>query len=173
MLNATCFRILATCSLLLTLGACASSPEPRPQTSAVRTTPAIQGARAGAAAGPANIARKAAAVALQQLGAPYVYGGDSPVGFDCSGLVHYAYGRAGKAVPRTTGSLWSGTRHVSRRELETGDLLFFSIAGKMQHVGLYLGNGEFVHAPSSGRRVEIRSLDDDFYRRALLRGGRL
>jgi len=56
--------------------------------------------------------------------------------------------------------------------MRTGDLLFFSIEGKMSHVGLYLGNGKFVHAPSSGRRVEIERLDSDFYRQAFLRAGR-
>jgi len=111
-------------------------------------------------------------VALDQVGRPYVYGGESPSGFDCSGLVHYAYAQSGKRLPRTTGRLWSDTRPVDIGQLEVGDVLFFSINGKMQHVGLYLGRGQFVHAPSSGRRVSVESLSSDFYRRALLRGGR-
>jgi len=119
-----------------------------------------------------TVGERAAAIALDQVGTPYRYGGQSPAGFDCSGLVHYAYWQAGKSVPRTTGDLWSESRTVPSSELRTGDLLFFSISGKMQHVGLYIGDGRFVHAPSSGRTVSIESLSSGFYRQALLRGGR-
>lgn len=120
-----------------------------------------------------TVGDRAAAIALQQIGTPYRYGGQTPAGFDCSGLVHYAYGQAGRAVPRTTDALWSRTRPVPRDELRAGDLLFFSIDGKMQHVGLYVGEGRFAHAPSSGRTVTVESLSADFYRQAFLRGGRL
>lgn len=125
---------------------------------------------------PANsqtIGERAAAIALRQVGTPYRYGGQTPAGFDCSGLVHYAYGRAGVTVPRTTDDLWSTARPVLREELRPGDVLFFSIAGKMQHVGLYVGEGRFAHAPSSGRSVTVESLAAGFYREAFLRGGRL
>ncbi|MFQ5609871.1 MAG: C40 family peptidase, partial [Woeseiaceae bacterium] len=108
-----------------------------------------------------------------QVGVPYRYGGQSPAGFDCSGLVHYAYLHAGRTVPRTTGQLWSGTTPVARSDLRVGDLLFFSIEGQMSHVGLYLGGGQFVHAPSTGRSVSVESLSSSFYSRAFLRGGRL
>ena len=116
---------------------------------------------------------RAAAAALQQLGAPYRYGGNSPRGFDCSGLVQFAYNAAGVAVPRTTGQLWSAARPVNHAQLQPGDLLFFEIEGKMSHVGMYLGDRRFVHAPQSGRTVSIASLDAPFYRRALLRAGRV
>ena len=120
-----------------------------------------------------DVAHRAARVALQQVGVPYRYGGQSPAtGFDCSGLVHFAYLEAGKAIPRTTKSLWSDTQRVRRADLERGDLVFFSIKGKMQHVGLYLGDGRFVHAPSTGRRVSVESLSSPYYRDALLGGGR-
>ena len=114
----------------------------------------------------------AAAVALDQVGTPYRYGGSSPNGFDCSGLVQYSYFRAGKRVPRTTGQLWSSTAAVDRNELRIGDVLFFKVEGKMSHVGLYLGGRRFVHAPSSGRAVSVASLDSPFYKSALLRAGR-
>jgi cell wall-associated NlpC family hydrolase len=116
---------------------------------------------------------RAALAALEQVGAPYRYGGDSPHGFDCSGLVQYSYGHAGVAVPRTTRQLWSVARTVERGDLRVGDLLFFSIEGKMSHVGMYLGEQRFVHAPQSGRRVSVASLDLPFYRAALLRAGRI
>jgi len=118
------------------------------------------------------IGERAAAVALGQLGVPYRYGGSSPTGFDCSGLVHYAYANVGMSVPRTTAGLWSGLSPIDKESLRIGDLLFFSIAGKMSHVGMYLGRREFVHAPSSGRHVAVESLDSDYYRRAFIRAGR-
>lgn len=109
---------------------------------------------------------------MDQVGVPYRYGGSSPGGFDCSGLVQYSYSQAGKPLPRTTRQLWSSTRAVGRRELRIGDLVFFNINGKMSHVGLYLGGQRFVHAPSSGRTVTVASLDSSFYKAAFLRGGR-
>ncbi len=122
---------------------------------------------------PHYLGQEAADAALEQLGAPYRYGGAGPDGFDCSGLVQYAYRLAGKSVPRTTLQLWSHTSTVLRDELEPGDLLFFSIAGKMQHVGLYVGDDRFVHAPSSGRTVTLASLSSEYYRETFLRAGRL
>ncbi len=115
---------------------------------------------------------KAAAVALQQVGVPYRYGGSTRSGFDCSGLVQYSYRQAGKNLPRTTGQLWSSTSTVARSDLLAGDLLFFSIEGKMSHVGLYLGGQRFVHAPSSGRQVSVEHLNSPFYAAALMRAGR-
>ena len=103
---------------------------------------------------------------------PYRYGGSSTTGFDCSGLIHYAYRQAGKAVPRTTGQLWTATTTVEMNQLQEGDLLFFKVEGKMSHVGLYLGEHRFVHAPSSGRTVAVESLTSPFYAAALLRAGR-
>ena len=117
--------------------------------------------------------RQAAAIALEQVGVPYRYGGASPGGFDCSGLVQYSYSRAGISVPRTTGQLWGAAKPVEQHNLKAGDLLFFSIEGKMSHVGMYLGERRFVHAPQSGRSVSVASLDAPFYRAALIRAGRL
>jgi len=119
-----------------------------------------------------TVGERAAAIAARQVGTPYRYGGSSPQGFDCSGLVHYAYARAGKSVPRTTAQLWAGVEPVQSSRMQAGDLLFFKVDGKMSHVGMYLGDGQFVHAPSSGRTVSVETLGSEFYRRALLRAGR-
>jgi cell wall-associated NlpC family hydrolase len=119
-----------------------------------------------------NVGTKAAAVALQQVGVPYLYGGTTRSGFDCSGLVQYSYGRAGKIVPRTTGQLWSATSTVRRADLQVGDLLFFGIDGKMSHVGMYIGEQRFVHAPSSGRTVTVGKLTSPYYAAAFIRAGR-
>lgn len=117
-------------------------------------------------------ADQAAAVAMQQIGVPYRYGGSTPHGFDCSGLIYYSYSKVGKNVPRTTGSLWSGIQPVAKSQMRVGDVLFFRIEGKMSHVGMYIGDNQFVHAPSSGKVVTVGSLQSDFYRKALLRAGR-
>ena len=111
-------------------------------------------------------------MAVRQVGVPYRYGGSTVDGFDCSGLVQYAYARAGKHIPRTTADQWRQMSPVSNENLQVGDLLFFRIDGSISHVGLYLGSRRFVHAPSSGREVTIEELDSRFYRKALVRGGR-
>ena len=117
-------------------------------------------------------ADQAAAVALQQIGVPYRYGGSTPNGFDCSGLIYYSYSKVGKNVPRTTGSLWSDIQPVAKNHVRVGDVLFFRIEGKMSHVGMYIGDNQFVHAPSSGKVVTVGSLQSEFYRKALIRAGR-
>ena len=121
---------------------------------------------------PQYLGERAAAVALRQIGVPYRYGGVTTSGFDCSGLVQFSYARVGKAVPRTTGQLWSSTSTVQRNDLRAGDLLFFRIDGKMSHVGMYVGGQQFVHAPSSGRTVTVAKLTSPFYSSAFIRAGR-
>lgn len=144
-------------------------------TAACTATPAErQSAAVSSAAISRNspIGARAAAIALDQVGTPYRYGGSGPSGFDCSGLVQYSYDQAGRRIPRTTGQLWASTRSVGKNELRIGDLLFFSVEGKMSHVGLYLGKRRFVHAPESGRTVSVASLDSPFYKKAFIRAGR-
>jgi cell wall-associated NlpC family hydrolase len=158
-------------------GGCAWEPSasgPAPRSEPVGA--AEGGRQVQAAATPAGrhlVADRAAEVAVGQVGAPYRYGGAGPGGFDCSGLVQYAYRQAGLAVPRTTGELWRHAAPVDRDSMRTGDVLFFNIDGKPSHVGIYLGGGRFVHAPSSGRQVTTESLASDYYRNRLLRAGRL
>ena len=137
------------------------------------TPPPAEQEAPGAVVASPTTASRAAQFALWQKGAPYRYGGASPQGFDCSGLVHYAYGLAGKNVPRTTADLHRQATPVSKAALETGDLVFFNIDGKVSHVGIYLDRGRFIHAPRTGRTVSVESLDSEFYRRAFLGGGRL
>lgn len=112
------------------------------------------------------VGERAAKQALAMQGKPYRYGGNTPSGFDCSGLVQYSYGRAGARLPRSTEALWDSSRSVSQRQTRPGDLLFFTQEGKRSsHVGIYLGNDRFVHAPSSGKRVVTASLTDPYWRR--------
>ena len=119
-----------------------------------------------------SIGDQAVVVAMQQLGVPYRYGGATPSGFDCSGLVQYSYSKVGKSVPRTTKALWNNAQSVSHGQMRAGDLLFFNIDGKMSHVGMYIGDDQFVHAPSSGKSVSVASLRSSYYRNALIRAGR-
>ena len=128
--------------------------------------------REAAVPGDRTVGEHAASVAAQQVGAPYRFGGSAPGGFDCSGLVHYAYRIAGKRVPRTTTELWREALPVNRGDLQAGDLVFFRIDGKMSHVGLYLGDDRFVHAPRTGRTVSVETLGSDFYGQRFIRAGR-
>ncbi len=98
--------------------------------------------------------------ALQELGVPYVWAGSSPSGFDCSGLVMYAYGQVGVSLPHSSYAMWSQGVAVPRDQLEPGDIVFFDGLG---HVGIYIGGGEFVHAPHTGTVVQVSSLDEGSY----------
>lgn len=116
--------------------------------------------------GDAPLAARAADIAHGQLGKPYRYGGESPSGFDCSGLVHYSFSRVGVDLPRSTGELVRDGRGVARARIRKGDLLFFNQEGKRaSHVGIYLGDDTFVHAPSSGKNVRRDRLDDPYWRK--------
>ena len=104
---------------------------------------------------------RAAQVALKAVGVPYRWGGESPSsGFDCSGLVRWAYGRVGVDLPHSSYALYGEGRRIAESRLEPGDLLFFEGLG---HVGLYLGRGRMVHAPQTGRDVEVVRLDGSNY----------
>lgn len=112
---------------------------------------------------------QAAHIASSMVGIPYRYGGHSPRGFDCSGLVYYSYAQAGLNVPRSTETQRARSRRVGDHHLSRGDLLFFNQEGKYSsHVGIYLGNRRFVHAPSSGKRVRVDSLDDPYWQKHLV-----
>ncbi len=123
--------------------------------------------------GTTRVGDLAARTAVTQVGAPYHYGGASPRGFDCSGLVYFAYRRAGAQVPRTTGGLYRNAQPISLDALRPGDLLFFHFERKVGHVAIYTGHNQFVHAPSSGKSVMRGTLDDEFWRERLVRAGRL
>lgn len=113
-------------------------------------------------------------IASDMVGSPYRYGGADPRGFDCSGLVYYAYRKAGIQISRTTAEQYRQSKRVTVSQLQPGDLLFFTISrDKLSHVGIYAGKGRFIHAPSSGRLVSYASLDDPYWRRRLIGAGRL
>jgi cell wall-associated NlpC family hydrolase len=108
---------------------------------------------------------QAVALAYRYLGVPYVWGGESPAGFDCSGLTMYVYGQLGIKLGHYTGFQYYAGLRVSRDQLQPGDLVFFhaNSAGVPGHEGMYIGNGSFIHAPHTGDVVKISSLFDTRY----------
>lgn len=98
---------------------------------------------------------KAVSYARRFLGSPYVYGGSSPRGFDCSGFVRFVYAHFGVRLPHSSFADFGVGRRVSRGGLRPGDLVFFNGLG---HVGMYIGRGKFIEAPHTGERVQITSL---------------
>jgi cell wall-associated NlpC family hydrolase len=99
-------------------------------------------------------------IAMQYLGTPYVWGGASPSGFDCSGFVMYVYAQVGVSLPHSSFAQWSVGVPVSSSDLQPGDLVFFD---GLNHVGLYIGGGQFIHSPHTGDVVKISSLSESWY----------
>ncbi|BFL40047.1 C40 family peptidase [Agathobaculum sp. NSJ-28] len=101
--------------------------------------------------------------AAQFLGTPYVYGGSSPSGFDCSGFTSYVFNNTVGSIPRVAQSQFNATTHVSREELLPGDLVFFgSSASSISHVGIYVGDDTFIHSPHTGDVVKYESLSGNY-----------
>jgi cell wall-associated NlpC family hydrolase len=149
------------------MAGCASSPAPQ--------TPAAsehwQGS--GGAASPRERGEELAEFALGLRGLPYRYGGATRDGFDCSGLVFYAHRQLGLVVPRTSREQAGAAREIKQSKLRRGDLVFFKIGSRLvNHVGIYIGDRRFVHAPGAGKPVTINSLDDEYYAQRYSSAGR-
>ena len=137
--------LLTGAGLVLTpLAAQASAPD----TATVAAAPAAASSAA---------AQTAVDTALAQLGDPYVWAGAGPDSFDCSGLTQYAYKAAGISLPHSSKSQSTMGTHVAKADLKPGDLVFFY--SPVSHVGMYIGNGQMVHAPTFGDVVKVASID--------------
>jgi cell wall-associated NlpC family hydrolase len=150
---------LATCTTaLLMLAGCGTSRPPSPSASApARTTPPLT----------ADQAHDIAIHALGLVGTPYRYGGNTPdAGFDCSGLIGYVYrNQVGTPPPRTVSQLSSWGYPIDTAQLRTGDLVVFGTGRAPSHAGIYVGEGRFVHAPSSGGTVRLDHLQSRHWSR--------
>lgn len=159
-------RAVALACLALAAAGCAPFRPGLPDAPASAPGPAQQG-----------VGTLIAQQALAQVGAPYRYGGAEPGrGFDCSGLVTYAHAREGIGVPRTAAAQFSAARKVSLDGLRAGDLVFFRLvpgSREVTHVGIYTGQGRFVHAPQTGKHVGEARLDEPYYRERFAGAGRL
>ncbi len=174
------FRILkmGTVPVLLSLTfGCASPPPPKPPpTPKVATQPPATPKHwngSGGAATFRTLGEEVAAFALRLRGTPYRYGGATRAGFDCSGLVFYSHRQLGVIVPRTSRDQAAGARQIKQGKLRRGDLVFFKIGSRqVNHVGIYLGDRRFVHAPGAGKSVTVDSLDDEYYAQRFSSAGR-
>lgn len=120
-------------------------------------------------------AGEALKVALAQRGTRYRAGGNSPgEGFDCSGLVHFSFNSVGIRLPRSSQDMFHATRRIDKTQLKPGDLVFFrQRSSRITHVGIYAGQGQFVHAPTKGKDVELTSLSDPYWSKRFAGAGRV
>lgn len=107
---------------------------------------------------PPSLGAEIVAEAQKFLGVPYVWGGASPAGFDCSGLVQYVFGQLGISIPRTASQQYDVGTAVSKNALQPGDTVFFDTTGGVSHVGIYIGNSQFIDAPAPGQDVQVMNL---------------
>jgi len=156
--RAVILAALAALATLIVLASCTRTPAP------------------GIPAPPERDATVVVSRALDLLGTPYRFGGNSPAaGFDCSGLIHYIYREtAGIELPRTVAGLGAlRTSEPAANALRPGDVVLFSIerGGRVDHAGIYVGDGDFIHAPSSGGQVRVEPLGARYWQRSY-RGAR-
>ena len=164
------FRLgLLTLTVCLALSACGARGGHTP-----RPFPGSRSADGEDAAPRTGDSTSVTATALSLRGIPYVWGGATPKGFDCSGFTRYVYAQHGISLPRTAERQYRTGAAVAARNLRPGDLVFFStIAPGPSHVGLAIGDGRFVHAPSERGEVRVESLGARYWRRRYLGARRI
>ncbi|OOG64969.1 hydrolase [Rhodanobacter sp. B04] len=160
-------RLMLPVATILLLAACASSPRPREATyKSSHSSLADLPARAPSATS-AGTANDVLFRAMALVGTPYKWGGNTPEsGFDCSGLVDYIYRHAADILlPHSSREMatMSGRKVSRMTELASGDLVFFGNRGGIDHVGVYVGKGRFVHAPNSGGTVRLDDIDGPYW----------
>jgi cell wall-associated NlpC family hydrolase len=166
--------VVAALSCWLLLGGCTPkrvvnneilTGDERPAAAPPKPAPAPDGLPKVEVPPAAGFGERAAALARQQMGKMYQWGGVGPDRFDCSGLVYFVYGKLGVAMPRVSSRQARMGREVTRPELQPGDMVYFATnGGRIDHVGIYLGKSRFVHAPRKGMPVRIDNLDNGWWR---------
>jgi cell wall-associated NlpC family hydrolase len=152
------------------LAACAAAPPAEGP-----AAPQVAAPRADAGEQPVlSLGGAVADLAADMVGARYRLGGTNPVqGFDSSGLAFYAYDQAGYPIPRTSEDQFRAAHKIALADATAGDLFFFQDQSKLSHVGIYLGDGLFVHAPETGRQVSVARIDAPYFQEQLIAVGRL
>jgi cell wall-associated NlpC family hydrolase len=135
--------------------AVANAYRPQPQPGSAGSLVGISASTPDASVAPPSRYTGVVGIAMAYIGVPYVWGGSTPAGFDCSGFVMYVYSKMGVSLPHSSYALFGAGVSVSHDQLEAGDLVFFNGLG---HVGIYVGGGNFIHAPHTGDVVKISSL---------------
>lgn len=113
-------------------------------------------------------------MAKRMLGQPYRFGGSNPLeGFDCSGLVQFTHSQVSLGIPRVSIEQYQQSSDVRVSDIKPGDLLFYKTSSTPNHVTIYIGERQFIHAPSSGKQVKIGSMDNPYFKKRLVKAGRL
>jgi len=156
-------------SCIVIAGCSSPSPKPDVETSTAKTT---SDAKTFKRSTPLKYSKglQIVSIAESMLGSPYKYGGASPRGFDCSGLVYYTHQQLDITVPRTTRQKAAHKQGKQLNSAQPGDILFFKIYGnKISHAGIYTGNNQFIHAPKSGKYVSYANLDEPYWKSRLVK----
>jgi len=162
-------RVLFGAAALACLAACAGAPPAeRPAATEVAAPRADRGEPV------LSLGGAVADLAADMVGARIRRGGTDPVqGFDSSGLAFYAYDQAGYPIPRTPAEQFRAAHKIALADAAAGDLFFFQDQAQLSHVGIYLGDGLFVHAPETGQQVSVARIDAPYYQEHLIAVGRL
>ena len=158
-------RYILLCSMVLAIAACNTSSKPKHSKPTSSKHTAASAAKITLADTP-NARQEVWFQAFSLIGTPYRYGGsDKSGGFDCSGMVQNVYQQALQTkLPRTAHDIAASAHEISRKNLKSGDLVFFNTGGgKYSHVGIYLGSDEFLHAPSSNGTIRVAKLDNPYF----------
>lgn len=133
--------------------AASTSSSSSASTSSRSSTPASSPSKAGSTSGSSVLA-----IAARYVGIPYVYGGTTPKGFDCSGYIGYVYRQLGVSLPRTANDQMNATKRISRSEARPGDLVFFVSGGRAYHDGIYAGGNMMYDSPRTGKSIAKREI---------------